>query len=163
MQNCDAAAFCNNTEGSFDCTCSPGYAGNGTSCTGKSSCPICLKTIYEVRDRSTLPYMKSFFLRIILLIACSRRLHSGEQVKSYAASAKRTTRGKKREETGADGNNAAITPFSLYSDINECKANVHNCDANAFCNNTEGSFNCTCSPGYTGNGTSCVSKHSRLI
>ena len=30
---------------------------------------------------------------------CSRRLDSGEQVKSYAASAKRNTRGKKRGET----------------------------------------------------------------
>ncbi|CAH3192561.1 unnamed protein product, partial [Porites evermanni] len=40
-------------------------------------------------------------------------------------------------------------------DINECVTNVHNCDVNAFCNNTEGSYNCTCSPGYTGNGTSC--------
>ena len=34
-------------------------------------------------------------------LACSRRLDSGEQVKSYAASTKRNTRGKKRGETGA--------------------------------------------------------------
>ncbi|CAH3154914.1 unnamed protein product, partial [Porites lobata] len=40
-------------------------------------------------------------------------------------------------------------------DINECVTNAHNCDANAFCNNTQGFYNCTCSPGYTGNGTSC--------
>ena len=32
-------------------------------------------------------------------IACSSRLDSGEQVKSYAANAKRNTRGKKRGET----------------------------------------------------------------
>ena len=42
---------------------------------------------------------------------------------------------------------------SLLSDINECTANVHHCDDNAFCNNTEG-----CSPGYDGNGTSCTGK-----
>ncbi|CAH3192560.1 unnamed protein product, partial [Porites evermanni] len=40
-------------------------------------------------------------------------------------------------------------------DINECTTNVHKCDTNAVCSNTEGSYNCTCSPGYTGNGTSC--------
>ena len=45
--------------------------------------------------------------------------------------------------------------FVRLSDINECTTNVHECDANAFCNNTEGSYNCTCSSGYTGNGTSC--------
>ena len=49
---------------------------------------------------------------------------------------------------------------SLLSDINECTANVHNCDANAFCNNTEGSYKCTCSPGYDGNGISCTGKLS---
>ena len=47
---------------------------------------------------------------------------------------------------------------SLLSDINECTANVHNCDANAFCNNTEGSYKCTCSSGYDGNGISCTGK-----
>ena len=52
---------------------------------------------------------------------------------------------------------------SLLSDINECTAKVHNCDANAFCNNTEGSYNCACSPGYTGNGTSCAGKLSRHL
>ena len=29
------------------------------------------------------------------------------------------------------------------------------CDNNANCENTDGSFNCICSTGYTGNGTSC--------
>ena len=35
------------------------------------------------------------------MLACSRRLDSGEQVKSQAASTKRNMRGKKRAETGA--------------------------------------------------------------
>ena len=30
--------------------------------------------------------------------------------------------------------------FVRLSDINECTTNVHECDANAFCNNTEGSY-----------------------
>ena len=48
----------------------------------------------------------------------------------------------------------------IFSDINECTAIAHNCHVNAFCNNTEGSHNCTCSPGYTGSGTSCRGKLS---
>ena len=50
------------------------------------------KTLYEPR------YNRRIFLDNV---ACSRRLDSGEQVKSYVASAKRNTRGKKRGETGA--------------------------------------------------------------
>ena len=52
--------------------------------------------------------------------------------------------------------NVTVAFFPLLLDINECTTNAHNCDANAVCNNTEGSYNCTCSPGYTGNGTSCT-------
>ena len=50
--------------------------------------------------------------------------------------------------------------FSIFSDINECMTNVHNCDVNAFCNDTDGSYNCTCISGFTGNGTSCTGKSS---
>jgi len=33
---------------------------------------------------------------------------------------------------------------------------TNDCDGNAACNNTEGSFACTCNIGYTGNGTYCA-------
>ena len=41
----------------------------------------------------------------------------------------------------------------IFSDINECNTNP--CDANASCNNTKGSYECTCNAGYEGNGTNC--------
>ena len=48
----------------------------------------------------------------------------------------------------------------FLSDINECIDNTHNCRKdNALCNNTEGSFNCTCKPGYTGDGYNCTGTH----
>ena len=46
----------------------------------------------------------------------------------------------------------------FHIDINECTTNVHNCDQWAACNNTIGSFNCTCFKGYEGNGTSCAGR-----
>ena len=51
-----------------------------------------------------------------------------------------------------------LTPaiFLFRLDIDECTANVHNCDPLAVCNNTVGSFHCTCMSGYEGNGTTCV-------
>ena len=47
----------------------------------------------------------------------------------------------------------------LFLDFDECAANFDNCDPNAYCNNTVGSFNCTCNSGYTGNGTTCNGKY----
>ena len=45
--------------------------------------------------------------------------------------------------------------FNYHSDADECLNNSHNCSENANCTNTEGSFNCSCKPGYLGNGHNC--------
>ena len=43
----------------------------------------------------------------------------------------------------------------LPLDIDECEADTDNCDVNAHCNNTKGSFQCTCNTGYSGDGVVC--------
>lgn len=40
-------------------------------------------------------------------------------------------------------------------DIDECSQGSHTCDVNAYCNNTVGSYRCTCKPHYYGNGEIC--------
>ena len=46
----------------------------------------------------------------------------------------------------------------LYSlDTNECLPDSP-CHANATCNNTEGSYLCTCDSGYSGDGFTCTGK-----
>jgi len=50
--------------------------------------------------------------------------------------------------------------------VNECDAGTDNCDINAACRNTEGSFECTCNPGYTdtlGNGAKCDGKFNVIF
>ena len=43
------------------------------------------------------------------------------------------------------------------SDIDECSAsNLNNCNQNAKCTNTNGSFTCTCESGYRGDGVTCA-------
>ncbi len=37
-------------------------------------------------------------------------------------------------------------------DVDECLESIHNCDANANCINTAGSFGCECHHGYNSSG-----------
>lgn len=48
--------------------------------------------------------------------------------------------------------------LSFNSDIDECSTDEHNCDINANCTDNPGSFECTCNPGYSGDGVngSCI-------
>ena len=41
------------------------------------------------------------------------------------------------------------------TDIEECLTNTDNCHSNATCENTDGSFKCSCASGYSGNGSYC--------
>lgn len=46
----------------------------------------------------------------------------------------------------------------IFADLEECTTNTHNCDVNADCANTVGSYSCKCKAGYTGNGHTCNGK-----
>jgi len=45
--------------------------------------------------------------------------------------------------------------YPMCLDVDECATMIDNCDENAVCSNTDGSFICTCNEGYQGDGTSC--------
>lgn len=45
--------------------------------------------------------------------------------------------------------------FFAFTDIDECKTGPFNCDVNANCSDTLGSYQCTCNDGYTGDGETC--------
>ena len=40
--------------------------------------------------------------------------------------------------------------------MDECEADTYVCGSDAICNNTHGSFNCTCKFGYRGDGNNCT-------
>ncbi|WP_437660827.1 FG-GAP-like repeat-containing protein [Sorangium sp. So ce1182] len=42
------------------------------------------------------------------------------------------------------------------TDVDECALGTDNCDANAACTNTTGSFSCACNAGYSGDGVTCT-------
>ena len=49
------------------------------------------------------------------------------------------------------------TLFCFCLDINECQlSSLNDCDGNADCIDTIGSYNCSCNPGYEGDGFNCT-------
>ena len=97
--NCHYDAMCNDTDGSFTCTCLSGYEGDGIDC-------------------------QSEWCKIYVYLTIVRRI------------------------------------ISIFhgSDVDECENETHNCDQNATCTDTDGSFSCTCNDGYVGDGVNCTSK-----
>ena len=47
-----------------------------------------------------------------------------------------------------------------YTDVDECDTSMFDCIPEAQCVNTIGSYECTCLPGYSGNGTVCDGRYS---
>ena len=48
--------------------------------------------------------------------------------------------------------------LAYFLDIDECTTDTDNCHENGACNNTFGSFECTCNGGFEGDGVNCTSK-----
>ena len=46
----------------------------------------------------------------------------------------------------------------IISDVDECMEQKDDCDINANCTNRQGSYNCTCNDGYSGDGFTCQGK-----
>ena len=58
-------------------------------------------------------------------------------------------------ESGYTCAGGTLTSEDTCIDVDECTTNSHNCNANAECTNTVGSFTCACNSGYSGNGVNC--------
>lgn len=62
-----------------------------------------------------------------------------------------------------DIKSAGFLRLKVITDINECYTGLHDCDENAVCNNTIGSFTCSCKSSFFGNGRECRSKKDNII
>ena len=52
-----------------------------------------------------------------------------------------------------------LTIKCCSTDKNECNTGSYECDVNADCVNTAGSYTCVCKQGYTGDGKTCSGKN----
>ena len=53
-----------------------------------------------------------------------------------------------------------VAYYVLFIDVDECSASISVCDVNASCQNTRGSYVCSCKAGFTGDGKTCTGKRS---
>ena len=61
------------------------------------------------------------------------------------------------KENGYTGYDSTFFCCSFCADIDECASGTHNCHSSlASCTNKVGSFSCTCSSPYIGDGKTCI-------
>ena len=48
-------------------------------------------------------------------------------------------------------------------DIDECKLGIDECQSFTYCNNTIGSYRCSCKEGFRGNGIHCQGKQESML
>ena len=120
LDDCASNATCTSTETGFNCTCDEGFVGNGTICLDIDEC---------ARNQSN----------------CDPRLgRCTNTLGSFTCECDPSILGKDAIayiDSNGDGTNC--------QDRNECaggrnEAGGNNCDPNALCTNTDGSFTCAC-------------------
>ena len=143
--NCSEDAVCNNTKGSFNCACKPGFTGNGYKCAGEHHMYFCCANNYyknfkngkqcrtQTQVGSGLPwcsYLKFNLNRLVSFCFVLFGLFLFCFLIYYF--------------------------FLRFLDIDECATGTRNCSDHAVCNNTKGGHNCTCKLGFTGDGWNCT-------
>ena len=164
LNDCDVNARCNNTEGSFNCTCNTGYTGDGVNCTSMSI----VTTRYIYNDSILASDIDECALRTH---NCNANAECTDTIGSFNCTC----------NPGFEGDGVSCTGNTHWQhlqvwrhyetipcspDIDECVLGTHNCSPDASCSNTDGSFTCTCDFGFTGDGVNCTCTsdiHSHFI
>ena len=134
MDGCVENAECSDNEGSYICTCSSGFSGDGMSiCNGELlSEPIHSSITYFPSDIDSVWSTMNAILYII--VSYLHDVHVTRQ--NYI--------------------------HYCLLDIDECLVN-NECHPMASCENTNGSFICQCKIGFTGDGSSCSGDNLKQI
>lgn len=124
---CDRNAGCSNTEGSYQCECKDGYQDDVEACRNDPKLPSCGLGCHDIDDCTTHTPGKE------------KCVHSSSCT-DLGVHAYRCQCSEGWESIDCD------------VDINECGTKENECHPHATCDNTDGSYSCTCNEGFSGDG-----------
>ncbi len=158
---CMANSTCDNTDGSYDCPCDPGYQGDGR--TGCSDIDECMTETDDCDPHATCANTVGDFT-----CTCDSGWEGSGQTCADIDECDLGTDdcGPGNLCTNTDGgwdcacNNGYQWDGSDCVDIDECAEALADCDPNATCDNFAGGFNCDCNAGFEGDGLSCTETDS---
>lgn len=147
LHDCDVNGTCTNSTGSFSCKCKTGYTGDGKTC-AEIPCD---------------PGFKKSGTICVDINECTEGLHDCDPNGSCSNMTGSFTC---KCKSGYEGDGKSCTEIpcapgykksgSGCVDIHECNEGLHDCDPNASCSNSTGSYSCKCKTGYEGDGKSCA-------
>ena len=154
QNNCSVNSICTNTIGSYQCSCFSGYRdeGMGYVCTGLA---LMMHQHFVLLPNS--PFLE---IDECLRDPCDSNATCTNTAGSYICECNTgfTDSGVSCTSRLEHIILAKVTIFR-FLDINECQnATKIICDGNATCSDTEGSYECMCNTGYSGDGLTCTSK-----
>jgi hypothetical protein len=151
VDDCDPNANCSNTTGSFTCKCKTGYEGDGKTCTAIGS-----DTSIGDADAGSDPDASdadAYNICNTAIANCDKNASCNPtSTTTYTCTCNEGFTGSGKVCCGPGYKASA----GGCSDIHECNDNLDDCDQNANCSNTTGSFTCKCKTGYEGDGKTCT-------
>jgi formylglycine-generating enzyme required for sulfatase activity len=142
---------CTNSDGAFSCTCPGGYTFDGKTCADVNECAGTNSCSANATCNNT---AGSY--------GCT--CNAGWTGNGFSCTAINCAVGQRWDVSACATCGSGYTSAGGYvtqcSDIDECAKGTSNCDVNATCANTAGSFTCTCKSGYSGNGTTCTAQQA---
>ncbi|KAF5291111.1 hypothetical protein FQA39_LY14353 [Lamprigera yunnana] len=149
---CDVFAHCTNTLGSFQCTCFPGYRGDGFHCEDINECDDPAIASRCVANAECCNVPAHFVCKCLPgyhgdgEIAC---LDIDECAKSGVCGRNALCHNTKGNYTCSCPDGYFGNPYDGCADLDECEYEDA-CGPGAICTNLDGSKQCTCPPGYRG-------------
>lgn len=172
--NCGDHAQCTNTKGAFVCVCENGYTATPSGCVGKSWqlrgtdrlilfligfwWVLLKKSLDNACEWNTCNHFNllPFYKYSILVFALPLWKFTGFTLQALKC------------HPTINDSRFLVPPLSMKSirfpailfwlDADECGTGTDNCHENAKCENTIGSFTCTCNDGFKKEGNLCIGK-----
>lgn len=152
---CDAHATCALVSNVVECTCDPGFAGDGQTCDDIDECAAGSD---DCSEHATCENVSGSFL-----CECVDGYQGDgvdcEDVDECATSADNCSAAAQCENVpgsfACTCNPGFVGDGIVCDDIDECATDNGGCSELASCTNTVGGRTCTCDPGYAGNGVTC--------